>query len=308
MASQPNQALVNYIWTYLHQGYSLTSIRSQLQQNGYNPKDINLAIDYVYANYYYGKTSPESDPRKTLSEQQPKHFGIELPSVHSIVPIVLVIIGVFLFGFATIFILFMNPTETITVPSNQNYQEPIVDDTPPQNIPADDIENSSPSLTENEDNQNTENTQPRIPEPTIPKNPDVDQPFEAGTQYTPRQIDLKVAYFGSRDPKEAMKFCDIIERDVERYFCYSDVAQYSGNYQYCESITENKYEDDCYLNLVLEDSSLGAVCEFIENGFKKDNCNTVAEYAQIEFDQNIEIPDEPEELNPADYASVADFY
>jgi len=52
-----DQSLLNYIWSYLQQGYDANSIKASLINQGYNAKDIDDAFATVYSSNYHNDVS-----------------------------------------------------------------------------------------------------------------------------------------------------------------------------------------------------------------------------------------------------------
>lgn len=308
----PNSELVNYIWTYLHQGYSLTSIRESLVHQNYSEKDINFAVDFIYANYYYGKN--QNDFKQPSPQVTSPERGETTKGVHHGTLWALMVMGVLLIGFSFVFVLGLNSSSSSDIPSSSH--EIVLDDGY-----ADYYDNSGSDQDVTDDSSNFDDSRSSdnevvekvvIPDRTF--NGDVDDPFDSGATYTKRQIELKVDYFSSVNPREAIKFCDAYLRDVETYFCYRDVAVGSGNSAYCDIIDVQKYKDDCYLSSVLENIDYGQACNKIVDDKKKENCFRIVDINEQSANiQNQEIPAD-NDVNQADdsaaeyYAVVANFY
>lgn len=313
MKSKPNQELVNYIWTYLHQGYSLTSIRDSLIHQNYVKKDINLAVDYIYANYYYGE-NPNPYKKPYPKTQSPPHHVFE--GIHHLTLKSLILMGIVLIGFSFVLVIFLNlgseeiiSPDAIDLTEDFNETTEVVNDITPEIV----NDNSSGLVNDNSSkivDLNEEESKIVVPERTY--SGDISEGFDTDISYTNRQVELKVDYFSSRNPKEAIKFCNYYSRDIETYFCYRDVAIGSGNPAYCDLIGNQTEKDDCYLSCVLENVNSGSVCNNIVESKKKDNCYKIVDINEKAKELgDLEVPDEPKtDLDEAAdyYGVVANFY
>lgn len=313
----PNSDLVNYIWTYLHKGYSLTAIRDSLVQQKYSLTDINYAIDFVYANYYYGENQNNykqaNVPGTTIPEAttNPK-LNSKSSGVHKTTILALIVMGILLIGFSFVFVLSLNADSDTSVSAppegHEIILEPdVIDPVPSTQVPVDIVDDEDKVIP-----VIVEKTPDKVVIPEREFIGDVKDPFKADVQYTNRQIEFKVDYFSSRNPKEATKFCDAYSRDIETYFCYRDVAVGSGNPAYCGQIPEEKYRDDCYLSSVLENVDTGGSCNQIVDSLKKENCIRIVDIN--EQAREIESYVAPESTGDSSdsaeeyYAVVANFY
>jgi hypothetical protein len=303
-----NQALASYIYNSLHQGYTLTSVRSQLATQGYSIRDINFAIDYVYATYYYGEN--QGDPRPTYAQSQSAPAGNPAILGKILIP-VLVIFAVLIFGFAGIFLLGSNGSEINTIhtepaafekpSSNQDSEVGDIDEPIFEIIAFDDVDATEADIV-------IDTTPSNDLEPAI--NPSR-VGFDANTAYTKRQISEKVSQLAESNPREATLFCDEYQFEDQTSICYGIVASKSGNAEYCSQIPEGKYRDDCYLGMVVDATGSTQECDLIDNAYKRDNCRRLAEInIQILSLENIPVPQDV--TNPEDavnYVAVtADFY
>jgi len=311
-----NQSLASYIYNSLHQGYTLSSIRAQLASQGYSIKDINSAVDYVYATYYYGENS--GDPRPTYVQSQSKPVGNSIHISNIIIP-VLVIFAVLIFGFAGIFVLSSNNSETLAYPAEQSVSDisrPISDTTASEDaaLNSEVSENSIKGGTSAQSNSNT-----IVPESTSADNA-IEQNvavipsqtfFDANIAYTKRQIDEKVSLLAESNPREAMVFCDAYQFEDQTLICYGIVASKSGNSGYCMQVPEGKYRDDCYLGMVVDATGSTQECNLIDNAYKRDNCRRLADI-NVQIFELKSTPPQTNRLNPEDainYGAVtADFY
>lgn len=306
----PNSELVNYIWTYLHKGYSLTAIRDSLAQQNYSAKDVNYAIDYVYANYYYGENQNNYKQPNVPGQTMPEATTNSGKMHHSTL-MALVVIGILLIGFSFVFVLSSMGGDESSIEPNVPTGREIV-------LEPDEVD--EPVYVEPDDVEVVPDVKPVVkPVETKPVivpdrvfSGEVKEPFDSSLTYTPRQIELKVDYFSSRNPKEAMNFCDSYSRDVETYFCYRDVAVGSGNSAYCDSIPVQKYKDDCYLSSVLENIDNGASCNKIIDSLKQENCFKIVDINEKAREIEAYVP--PDDAGVSNdnaeeyYAVVANFY
>jgi hypothetical protein len=278
MAQQiPDSNLVNYIWTYLHQGYTIDSIRGSLKKQGYKQKDINFAVDYIYANYYYGQGENNYPQNQQPTNYAPSHKEFHAPHAKEIMFVVVILFGVMIMGTAFVFILGNNASDVSIPEVNEidiyDYEDPVAvesDDTPPDE-PVESNEDT-PRFDGNTNSNTQNNNQVVTQNRNTPQ--DIKEKFDASKEYTRRQIDLKVDYFSQSDPKEATKFCDILDTVDEQDFCYIDVAKNARNSGYCTYIKTNQYKDTCYFEMVL-DGIDNNVCSKIANPTQNKNCNEV---------------------------------
>jgi hypothetical protein len=295
-----NQALASYIYNSLHQGYPLASIKQQLFTQGYSQKEVNGAIDYVYATYYHSQSN--SDPRPTYMQAQTTAAGSANSPLKILLP-VLVVIAVAVFGFAFVFILGSNSSEVDTIHTEPAvFDRPSTDDSVDDPIPVLDTPSSSGTPTLDE---------PRDVEVIVAEINPLREVYNVNKAYTKRQIDERVSALATDNPREAIQFCDAYDYDDQIFICYGIVATKSTNAAYCSQITSEKYRDDCYLGMVVDTTGSTAECELIDNAYKRDNCRRLAEInAQILSFEDAAV--QPSQSNPEDainYVAVtADLY
>jgi hypothetical protein len=294
----PKNELTNYIWTYLQQGYPLASIKERLISQGYKLKEINAAIDYVYANYYYSQ-----QPNSPQQARYPVSQGH--PSTNNIILISIVILGIILLITAVSLLIFGNGSNSTNQPSfpQSPIEKPIVV------LP---VENENPSTIETPSIQKNESPA-AIPVPPPSNNQvilgDSPEKYNPSQVYTKRQLDLLVEQMSLYDYNEALKYCVAYPSEVEREYCTSTVAEYSLNIGLCERISSESIKDDCYLKIILDENADGTYCNNIRNAYKRDNCMRFVEAMKMR-DSTIQI--ETSENRPEDainyYAVTAQFY
>lgn len=303
MAKAANSDIVNYIWTYLNQGYSLDSVKSALKNQGYSQKDINYAIDFIYANYYYSKDNSNNTYRKDT----PNTTQLPDSKPHKAAMIAVLIGVISLLGVVAVVILALNTTNELpeTIPDRSQINTDYFQDT--TTIPEDTTEEvtKEPTIPEVEDTT-TELEQP-ITTPERNFEEDISDKYDPSKTYTKRQISLKVEYFGETNPREAKKFCDLLNQDTEKSFCYKDIAITSENSAYCDFITTQQYKDNCFFEIVLENID-NSVCPKITNPNINKNCNEIIKMNDMaESYKNMEQPT-TSELSAEEQAEIDQYY
>lgn len=301
--SKVDKNLVNYIWNYLHQGYTLDAIRQSLLQQGYTKTLINATIDYIYANYYYSKHN--NSYQKPFIPQQ-SDTSSSSSKIHHGVLYVFIIMGIVLIGGSFIFVL-MNTGDSLEFEDRHNDDY----DSLYQNIPQ------KKTSFDNDDNeiidsssQNEDSDTSYIDENTEIKKQVSTEKFDASKTYTSFQIEQKISEIGKKNPAEAIKFCDLLE-GIKVYYCYKDIAVISRNSQYCEKIDKQSIKDNCYFQMVLEDID-NNVCHLIQENYIRKNCENIININEREKEFQIlkeKVEDmDTNETSSFDSSVAAEFY
>jgi len=298
MNKKPNSDIVNYVWTYLNQGHSLSSIRDALLQQGFSLNEINYAVDYVYANYYYqGNNGQYTNPefQKNVKE------GNSSAGVHKVIILVLIIIGVSIIGFSSIFLLSNSTSEVPGSRDSVNYEGS--------------YEPPSTRNTEVKKEQEIPPVDEKVAELTPPPQtiPKTDPNKNTATQdvgLSIRQINIKVDYYAKTDPRQAINYCNMHETKQEKSQCISKVSLASGIPAYCAEIDVVFIRDRCYFDMILEGKSDNN-CNLIQDETLKTHCDKLVkinkELKQYDLDSNYtQEPDWDQVQNY--YAIPANFY
>ena len=317
---EPDNNLINYVYTYLQQGYEISAITQGLLNQGFSQKQINSAVDFVYANYYYQNQPNPVKQGFTNYRAEPihKHLGVAEISIF-----LLIIFGVSLIGIALVFILSSPSDEVLTqneysnidhtlqnensINSNNNNNNNNINDIN-NNIQEDQTQINKIKINETKEHENRiifdeEVQEKKIEEESIIRSittkESITEPFDSSKEYTQRQIEIKVSYFAENNPSEAKRFCDIITNDISKQYCYLEIASKSGVEGFCEDITSGQIKDDCYRELVFEGSGDEQTCLKVSNDFKQKGCLDFLkiESMKVKLD-NSENSNEP--INPED--------
>jgi hypothetical protein len=312
----PRSDLVTYVYNSLKSGYALDAIKQQLLTQGFPLADINAAVDYVYATYYYsqGNDSIKKDP-SAYKIPDAKKIGVP-----EIAVFILLVFGVALIGFAVVFMIFSNKIKTIETPvvdnseidnsGNSNVNVPIDDNSgnvvinrtkPSSGVPINNTGsgnnpifvnngNGGSITTSNPDNSNTNydivNSGSLLEEdPTH---------FDSNTFYSTRQIEIAIDNLGLSNPDEAAKFCTKYANKAKEEYCYVNLATKSEMPRFCEKISTNSIKDDCYLEMVISDVGNPENCPKIANAYKRESC------VQLIAVKTIKIPSAIENTAPTD--------
>jgi len=312
----PDTNLVNYIWTYLHQGYSLTSIRDSLSKQGYSKKDINSAIDYIYANYYYSQNSNSYKSYNPQVQTTAVSNSSKKPTSHKSILALFGILAIFLIIVSFSVVFFMNnsdadyDTSYISTDDSLDSRFDYVSDSYESSVDDSNIKNPIDEV--DLDSQNSENLVddsdlniPDVKPITKSVGVNIEDDFDKNVDYSYAQIQSKVNYFSETNPKEALKFCNYYDDDVKKYYCYQDIAKISENIAFCRKIPIKKYKDDCFFSSVLDDFNSGSACDLIEDSHKKQTCLRIVDLNnqanKLEQENGVMTPDKIKEK----YAKLA---
>lgn len=286
MKREPNQNIVNYVWNYLNQGYSLSSIRKSLHDQGFSEEEVNFAIDFLYANHYYQGSENYSKPEKKIKEGGSAHHM----KVNHIAFISLFILGIIIVGATAIFILTNTSQE---IPTDRKTEQVLYEE-----------------ITVPEEREVQEQKPPALSEPG--KKIEETRTDTSSETLSRRQIDLRVEFFSEDNPREATRYCKMHELEEDISFCIRSVAVSSGISSFCGEVKTDYVRDGCYFDMVFQHDDF-ASCQFIKNENIKKNCEEVQRLNQQFSEFDIEETDYYEEdidwdLIAQQYAIPANFY
>ncbi|MFW5747026.1 MAG: hypothetical protein ACOCWQ_05770 [Nanoarchaeota archaeon] len=272
-----DQNLLNYIWSYLQQGYDPQAIRDSLLKQGYDAESVKAAFDTIYASSYHEDMKTGRQSGKT-----PAHFSV---TPTEIVAAVLILVGASILGIL-FFALSGNDEEAIdahdVLPSPQ--PDTALDDSEPIEEPRDsNTTDSSKDIFDDGSDEPTrdssmdespaydnEDVSGSLPEVSIPEQRTLSR----------LEIEQNIKQLAVEDPLQAVSFCpQIITRNGE-FSCYSTVALLSKQPKFCQYITDEKQSDFCYMQFAIEGIGTDAICSRIQDVYRKESClQLIALYA-----------------------------
>jgi hypothetical protein len=251
-----DQSLINYIWSYLQQGYDAEAIRSALLNQGYDEKSIDAAFSVVYeSSAYHGQV------RKRPVQQEQRGWRLTKAEV---VAGALLLLGIVIIA-ALAFAMFNTsseapgPSETYVPPPNNTVEE--VQEPPAQThipkVPPEEIIIDNETI--NEDVDNSE--------------PVEEQPLQESPGSLSRlQIDQRVDDLASSDPIAAAQYCPQIITQNGKNSCYARVAHLSGQSQFCVQVSTEKERDFCYLQFAIDGLGTQEICTSINDVYRRESC------------------------------------
>ena len=260
----PRSQVVDYISSNLHSGYDLSSIRARLISSGYEPSEINAAIEFIKS----GKDVHDSHSKGTFTL------------------IAIIMVGfLFVAGVATVFF-------------NQQNQSPLPNSPTTTFNPATSASTGSgayggasnsgqntPSSATNTGGNNpgtgtalsptTTRTTPLSGSGTgrnsIPS-VDYSTPTENDQLATRLAIENKVNSLAASQPDQAATLCTQINTIAGQQSCLNTVAQISEQSRFCTQITDSDAADSCLISLALIHAEDNNLCKQIQSEIRFRQC------------------------------------
>jgi hypothetical protein len=265
-----DQALLNYIWGYLQQGYDSDSIRSSLLGQGYKEKDVDEAFSVVYSSKYHNNVqSPDNST-------QPFHLHINKTEA---IAGVFLVVGIIIIGMLLYSYVFSTSGDEVILPTGNDGTGDDTGFVPYYDSDDDDVGNdedvfSDEDLTPPNDDiiavNNGNDELIGAPEDNVVVPPLVEPQNQK--QLSRLQIDQKVEEVAATDPLTAATYCpQIITKNGENS-CYAKVAIISGQEKFCQYVSTEKQQDFCYMQFAIEGKGSQAICAYIKDSYRRDSC------------------------------------
>lgn len=260
----PRQQVIDYISSNVRSGYDIPSIRSRLIASGYEPSEINAAIDVVKS----GKTS--TVPRS---------------HTHMFVMLGIAMVGFMLIaGTALVFFQQGSDSPLGSAISGSSFDKPSTTTNKPTttsssttNKPSTTTTTSKPasnsgSTTGSSNFQGTTNVRDTIP------SIDYGTGASQSTLTTRLAIENKVNQLASSKPDEAATLCGQINTAAGKYSCINMVAQVSEQSRFCTLISDVDSADACLTSLALKEVETVELCKQITSEIRFRQCVSIYNY------------------------------
>jgi len=102
---------------------------------------------------------------------------------------------------------------------------------------------------------------------------------------------FKIKELAKSNSETAASKCSDFEIDIFRYDCYSNIAEVTGDYSFCDKIKDERLKDNCII-IAAKSSKDDSVCEKASSSEKKDSCYRFFVFGLRDYSVCFKINDE----------------